>query len=91
MKRPMLLVWLAAASLMTALSGFAQELELGTALDNAHAKAVVSLAFSPDGEVLASGSGDMTIKLWNVVHHRISLPLAATPARSHRLRLVRMA
>src|SRR5436305_2945496 len=27
---------------------------------------VNSVAFSPDGKILASGSGDKTIKLWNV-------------------------
>jgi WD40 repeat protein/serine/threonine protein kinase len=31
-----------------------------------HSDRVVSLAFSPDGQTLASGSDDQTVKLWNV-------------------------
>lgn len=40
--------------------------ESETAKDAAHRDAVTCLAFSPDGELFASGSADATIKLWNV-------------------------
>ena len=33
----------------------------------AHTDTVKSVAFSPDGQTLASGSGDGTVKLWEAV------------------------
>src|SRR5205823_5045436 len=35
-----------------------------------HAGFVFSTAFSPDGKMLASGSGDTTVRLWDVVTRR---------------------
>ncbi len=41
-----------------------------------HAGAINSVAFSPDGETLASGSADGTVRLWDVATHRqIGSPL----------------
>ncbi|KAJ0430511.1 putative transcription factor WD40-like family [Helianthus annuus] len=31
-----------------------------------HTEAVLSVAFSPDGQHLASGSGDTTVRLWDL-------------------------
>jgi WD40 repeat protein len=42
---------------------------LGPALTG-HIRSVVSLAFSPDGKTLASGSADGTIRLWDVTTHQ---------------------
>jgi WD40 repeat protein len=34
---------------------------------NAHSNSVISVAFSPDGSKIVSGSADKTIKVWDMV------------------------
>ncbi len=40
-----------------------------------HSELVISVAFSPDGKTLASGSADKTIKLWDVATGKLSQTL----------------
>ena len=40
-------------------------MELLSEKTNAHSNYVMSVAFSPDGTKIVSGSGDQTIKVWD--------------------------
>ena len=43
-------------------------------ISRAHSNAVTSLAFSPDGKLLATGSADRTAKIWVVAETRLFRP-----------------
>ena len=43
----------------------AATLELKEKNDNAHSDAITSVAYSPDGKTIVSGSWDQTIKVWD--------------------------
>jgi len=49
-----------------------------------HAEAVFTVAFSPDGQRIASGSYDKTIKLWGMTPGKVEKTLAGSPGRGHR-------
>ncbi len=58
-----------------------------------HNNGVWSVAFSPDGKVLASGSVDKSIKLWNVANGQLIKSLIGhtdevRPSRFRRMRKV---
>ncbi|HEY8204049.1 MAG TPA: caspase family protein [Pyrinomonadaceae bacterium] len=50
-------------------------------LQNAHTDRVRAIAFSPDGRVLASGSSDQTVKLWEVATGALLRPLTGHTER----------
>jgi WD40 repeat protein len=47
------------------LACLADKLEMLSEKTNAHSKLVMSVAFSPDGTKIVSGSYDATIKVWD--------------------------
>jgi WD40 repeat protein len=51
--------------------GIGQELRAQVVLQSRHSDLVWSVAFSPDGRTALSGSGDKTIKLWDVATERL--------------------
>ena len=50
------------------LACLAGKLELLSEKVNAHSSEIESVAFSPDGTKIVSGSGDKTIKVWDIVN-----------------------
>jgi WD40 repeat protein len=55
------------------------------ALQLGHSLSVFSLAYSPDGNLLASGGGDGTVKIWNAREHEL---IRTIPAHSGGVRAV---
>ncbi|MBE9127099.1 MULTISPECIES: serine/threonine-protein kinase [unclassified Coleofasciculus] len=41
-----------------------------------HVSSINAIAFSPDGKILASGSADRTVKLWNLIHMTLRCTLS---------------
>jgi WD40 repeat protein len=48
-----------------------------------HSRTVQCVAFSPDGELLASGGADSSVKLWDVATRRLVVTLPAHNSRVH--------
>ena len=56
-----------------------------------HTRSVSSVAFSPDGRVLATGASDRTVKLWDVQARTLLQTLEGHTDRVCRWPLARMA
>ncbi|WP_176214713.1 caspase family protein [Reichenbachiella faecimaris] len=67
MKRTYLILLLLFCELISA---FSQEYPLETVIQRGHRAAVRTVAYSPDGQFLATGSRDSSIKLWQVTTGR---------------------
>ena len=57
------LPWLPSDGLLVCFPG---TLELTASKESAHSRLIHSVAFSPDGMTIVSGSGDKTIKVWDI-------------------------
>ena len=57
----------------------AASLELKAEKQSAHSDRVYSVAFSPDGKTIVSGSWDQTIKVWDAGEWRETTFLGASP------------
>jgi WD40 repeat protein len=75
-------LFVAASLLPTVLSKcFSQEMVEEMAALKGHSVAVYSISFSPDGRMLASNSGDGTIKLWEVATGNERATIEGHPTR----------
>ena len=57
--------YLLSSPLMRPSTPFSGTLELKASQESAHSGSVFSVAFSPDGKTIVSGSNDKTIKVWD--------------------------
>ena len=70
------ILWLVGVVLVTVSPLSGEEFTLYKTLEG-HSGGVYSVAWSPDGKTLASGSSDKTIRLWDVSNGKIVTTLEA--------------